>query len=533
MKAIKHKIYGKLLLTGLGASVVLGACTKNFEKLNTNPYAVTEDAAQGDFKILGAPIRQMQMNIYTVDPTWVAQLQTNLNSDIYSGYMMSPNPFGTNSNNITYALHDGWNDFIWTTPYTNIMPAFKYIGARAKGKFDQFYAWAQILRVMAMHRVSDVFGPIIYTKYGVINPDGSITYDSQKEAYYAFFQDLKEAIDVLTPLAINPPAVKAFTDADLVYAGNYTQWVKFANSLRLRLAIRIAKVDPQKAQSEGEAALANPAGLMTTTGDDFNINIAPVLHPLNTFSGVWTDIRMGAPMESYLTGYSDPRLSKYFKSSSEYKDAFKGIRQGVDLPDKNVYVNFSALAERPSTLQLLTAAEVWFLKAEAKLRGWNGINESVQECYEKGIETSFDQNRVASELTRYKNDAVSKPAPYIDPKNNANSITAADPHLSTITIKWDEAATFEIKLERIITQKWIAIFPDGQEAWTEYRRTGYPKLFPVVLNKSNGTINTETGIRRINFVTTERTTNAKGVENAVTLLGGADNGGTRLWWDKL
>lgn len=528
---MKTIIY-KLLLAGFGATVMLSACTKNFESLNTNPYAVTEDAAQADFKILGAPIRQMEMNIYTVDPTWVAQLQTNLNSDIFSGYMMSPNPFGTNSNNITYALHDGWNDFIWTTPYTNVMPSFKYIATRAKGKFPYFYAWAQILRVMAMHRVSDVFGPIIYTQYGVINADGSITYDSQKEAYYAFFKDLQEAIDTLTPLAVNPPAVKAFTDADLVYGGDYTKWVKFANSLRLRLAIRIAKVDANKARQEGEAALANPVGLLTSTAEDFNVNIAPVLHPLNTFSGNWADIRMGAPMESYLTGYNDPRISKYFKFSAEFGGNYKGIRQGIDLPDKNVYVNFSALADRPSTLQLFTAAEAWFLKAEAKLRGWQGISESAQQCYEKGIETSFDQNRVASELTRYKSDYYSKPAPYIDPKKAANSILADSKYLSHITIRWDEDTTFETKLERIITQKWIAVFPDGQEAWSEYRRTGYPKLFPVVLNKSNNTINSETGIRRINFATTERTTNAKGVEHAVTLLGGADNGGTRLWWDK-
>ncbi|WP_431215537.1 SusD/RagB family nutrient-binding outer membrane lipoprotein [Puia sp. P3] len=86
-------------------------------------------------------------------------------------------------------------------------------------------------------------------------------------------------------------------------------------------------------------------------------------------------------------------------------------------------------------------------------------------------------------------------------------------------------------LEQIITQKWLALYPDGQEAWTEFRRTGYPKLFPVVVNNSGGTISTTGFIRRINFAQTEKNTNSGAVDAAVQLLGGPDNGGTRLWWD--
>jgi hypothetical protein len=104
--------------------------------------------------------------------------------------------------------------------------------------------------------------------------------------------------------------------------------------------------------------------------------------------------------------------------------------------------------------------------------------------------------------------------------------------LSTITIKWDPAATQEVQLERIITQKWIAIYPDGQEAWADYRRTGYPRLFPVVVNNSGGAISTTAQIRRLAYPQSEYTTNAAAVNSAVsTLLGGPDVGGTRLWWD--
>lgn len=93
-------------------------------------------------------------------------------------------------------------------------------------------------------------------------------------------------------------------------------------------------------------------------------------------------------------------------------------------------------------------------------------------------------------------------------------------------------AQTEQKLERIITQKYLAIFPDGQEAWSEYRRTGYPKLFTVDHNASNGAVNTNLQIRRLRFPASEYSNNNANVQAAVGLLGGPDNGGTKLWWDK-
>jgi hypothetical protein len=87
-------------------------------------------------------------------------------------------------------------------------------------------------------------------------------------------------------------------------------------------------------------------------------------------------------------------------------------------------------------------------------------------------------------------------------------------------------------LERIITQKWIAVYPDSQEAWTEFRRTAYPRIFPVAVNNSAGLINTSTQIQRLPFPQSEYQSNASGVATGVSELGGGDNGGTKLWWDK-
>ena len=123
------------------------------------------------------------------------------------------------------------------------------------------------------------------------------------------------------------------------------------------------------------------------------------------------------------------------------------------------------------------------------------------------------------------------PGAYKDPRG---TYSAQSP--SSITIAWNEDkenTRFEENLERIITQKWIAIFPLGLEAWAEHRRTGYPKLLPAVENKDpNNSVNVAIGPRRLPYPADEYTTNNVNVNNAVSsLLKGTDNMATRMWWD--
>jgi hypothetical protein len=117
---------------------------------------------------------------------------------------------------------------------------------------------------------------------------------------------------------------------------------------------------------------------------------------------------------------------------------------------------------------------------------------------------------------------------YVDPADATNNL----PAVNNITVAWNAGDSFEKNLQRVITQKWLAIYPDGQEAWTDLRRTGYPKVFPVKVNHSGGTITTAGGVKRLPYTTNENATNPKGVASGVAALGGPDNGGTRLWWDK-
>ncbi len=520
-----HNGYKAVLAAFLALTVfVFSGCKKDFEKFNTDNTGI----GNGKFQI-GLVYPGIQSAIFGEEGDY--QLNQNLNADCYAGYMMSPNPFRGNINNLNYSLVDGWNQNIFVTSYTNSFFAINAIGkAGTRTKLPDFWGIALVLKVETMNRLTDKFGPAAYSAAG--QSLMGTPYDAQQSIYKQFFLELDTAVTNLNTFVKANPGQTPFKQYDMVYAGDYTKWIKFANSLRLRLAMHIVKVDPVTAQAQAQKAL-DPAngGVLTTNLDNASISGPGYHNPLNVITVSWTDISLGASVETYLAGYKDPRLAKYASPATDknFAGQYKGIRIGSPVTAKPGYGGYSVLniqtvVTPTSPMMMMTAAEVWFLKAEAALRGWPGAGDA-QTNYTTGIQTSMDQWGVAAGA--YINDATSLPIAYVDPLNANNN----SPAVSTITIKWDPAAGNEKKLERIITQKWIAMFPEGQEAWTEYRRTGYPKLFPVVNNNSNGTIDTQIQIRRLPFPQNEYSTNGAEIQKAVQLLGGPDNGGTRLWWD--
>ena len=154
---------------------------------------------------------------------------------------------------------------------------------------------------------------------------------------------------------------------------------------------------------------------------------------------------------------------------------------------------------------------------------------TAQSLYESGIQTSFDENGVSATSDYFITDR--NPVAYSIPTGQGMTGTGSLPTGASSTL-WSDEDAFDVSLGRIITQKWIALYPDGPEGWAEYRRTGYPRLFPVVTNNSNGTINTNIQVRRIPYPQSEYNLNAAGVQSGVSKLQGPDTGGTRLWWDK-
>ena len=527
-----NKLFSCVVTLGLFVT----SCS-DLEQFNGNDKNISQEQLEVDFQHVGSKYKPIFESIYQYDPAWSYQLQQNLNADVYSGYLTNPRPFVAGANNTTYSLVTGWNDVIWSVPYSNVMNNVKSISDLTKTDFPTLNGVAMILKVAAMHRVTDVFGPIVYSNFGDLTNAG--VYDSQQDAYNAFFTDLDIAVTNLTTDIDS----QKFTAFDLSYDGNYTQWVKLANSLRLRLAIRISKVDPAKSKTEGEKALSQSLGLMVANEDGFFVN-GSLDHPLSVIDNSWGDIRMNASMESILTGYNDTRKDAFFleknPTDSEtipvVSGELKGVRAGLpllsgysdELTQKADYINFAVINDNIHTpkVQLMTTAEVAFLKAEAALRGWAGAG-SAQANYEAGVTASFTQHGV-SDASGYLADNTSTPADFVDALFSVNDIAYA----SDVKIAYNAAGTNEEQLEQIITQKWIALFPNGWEAYAEARRTGYPRQLPRV-QSDNPDVPVDQIPARLIYTSSEYTNNAEAVQAAVSSSElGSDKNNVKLWWDK-
>jgi len=517
----QNNVTGVLLML---VSLVLASCTKNFEKYNTNSTALSPAQSAAIASSAIGPLEQAIYSNY--------QVAQNLSADAYSGYSMSAVNFQGGNNNLNYFMVSTWNQDGFDDQYKLVMsPVSKIAQAGTRTISPDIWAVALLVQVEAMDRVTDRFGPIPYTKAG--SSLTSIPYDSQQTIYQTFFNQIDTAVSNLHTYIAANPGKKPIGTNDLIYGGDYTEWLKFANSLRLRLAMRIVKIDPATAKLQATKALSDAGGLLTTPADD--ANIAQSGSRSNDLWVVTIDYaannQLSASLGSYLTGYNDPRTSVYAvpaTAPAQIAGKYVGIRLGAANVTANNYSGFATYNCVNTFTQfapqlIMTAAEVWFLRAEAALRGWS--TESVQTDYETGITTSMQQWGVSA--GNYLSDATSTEAAYVDPLNAGNNSAG----LSTITIKWDNSATPEQMLERIITQKWLAIFPDGQEAWADFRRTGYPKLFTTVTNLSQGTIDTQIQIRRLPYANDELTTNGAAAAAGIKLLGGPNTGGTRLWWD--
>ncbi|PIA79330.1 hypothetical protein BFR04_00295 [Gaetbulibacter sp. 4G1] len=500
------------------------ACTDNFEGLNENPYQVTDESLQQDFNNVGAFYPPMLKNLFG------HQIEHNLSHDSWVRHLATPTPFVGGINNTTYYIR--WNTY-WNRIYGQIMsPAAQVTKVAIAEDYPVFVEWAKLIKILGMSRLTAYHGPVIFTKFG----EEPATYDSEPVLYNAFFTQLDE-IQAVFNANMDYTGLGKF---DASYGGNIAQWNKLVNSMRLRLAIRLSKVDPALAKTQGEKALSEPGGLIETNGDNFMVSLYGAVFPPVTISFGWGDTRMSASMESILIGYDDPRISKFFDPATDdtlYPDhpghPYKGIRNGAELVakgDRLSYSNISSDFKTVESRRFFTAAEVKFLKAEAALRGWAGAG-TAQENYEAGVNASFE-DWGAGGAAAYLADNTSLPIDYDDPKATG----AVNDFVTRITntVAWDEAADNEIKLEKIITQKWINAYTNSIEPWVDHRRTGYPKLPYNYKNDSNsdwGVIPADDFLRRQVFLTSQRENNAASVAEATGFLGGPDEIGTRLWWD--
>ena len=330
-------------------------------------------------------------------------------------------------------------------------------------------------------------------------------------------------------------------------------WDRFANSLKLRMAMRTVKVNPERSRKWAEEAIE--AGVVEKLSQEIALDpmFVGFSNPLLEISQTWGDTRLNASFESLLMSLKHPYTTYLFEKNSNplvnrddnnkilaANTRVVGLRAGVRMIpgqsyDNNPRIAYSRIGSSyiaMAPLYFMKLSEVDFLRAEGAIRGWN-MGESAQVLYERGIDNADVENRAlgsryATKLPEYK--SLDTPVAYVyeDPMDDANNMVS----VTKIGVKWNEGDDLETKLEKIITQKYISLFPYSYEAWSELRRTGYPKLFPV-LNVEDGDRSLKQGdlLRRMPYPGDTDAIKQDINDTGLKALGGSDVQATRLWWD--
>ncbi len=542
------------------AFVVLGAnvttsCTDNFESLNTSKVQVNP----ADLPFAAQCTEPM---IYCYPPQQnMFQFWTNLTIDLYGGYFMTPNGNFTNGDMGENRGHSGG---MYENYYLHIFNNTRRIIAQCD--VDGNKGLAGVMRIVQAYgtlMTTDAYGPIPYSSILSKQSEAYYDFDSQKSIYKAMFDDLNTAMTDIKAMGADEIAkLKTF---DCWCNGDTELWVKIANTMRLRMALRLSKREAETGSDMNLKAIATDAAKNTLATVNKDILIDKNLENEMWLMFAWGDCGFNANLVTLMSGLNDPRQPLYMtKNTGDVKDKggavtvpagtkYLGIRFASGLPAKeNSWGKFSGWIQGNNgssysmPLPIMKAAESYFLLAEAKLR-WDIGTESVKNLYENGIRISA-KNELAyrgayAGVKEYADGAIDA---YINgTTTQINFVDPVDPALSTpavnqLSVKWDDAASNEAKLERIITQKWLALFPLSTEGWAEQRRTGYPRFFPAFVDESNGAVNKQEGVRRVIYSSQAYDANAKGLESGLKLLNeensskhgiSGDKGGTHLWWD--
>ena len=518
----------KNILISLAASclVLVSSCTKNFEQYNTDPNGVTNEEMLRDGYALRAALTGMASAVISTDVN-TTQFTECLLGGPMAGYLSDSNQ-GFRNTISNYNPTDNWTNVFLSS--SRIIPTFysNYGDLSNMTEDPILLSIAKVLKVAVLHRVADTYGPIPYSQIG-LGGKIQVPYDSQEQAYKNMISDLSEAIEVLSANR----AVNINSTADIVFDGSVEKWAKFANSLKLRLALRISYADPAAAREAAEEVARDAVGPMSSNADNatyknFSANAKNPFYVVQVeYNG--GDSMVAADIVAYMNGYSDPRRAAYFNPSEFEGFEYVGLRHGIEMPANDVMHMFSTVnISMDSPFVWMNAAEVAFLKAEAVAVFGFDMGGTAKEFYEEGIRLSFAQWGVGG-ADDYISDATSKPEVYTDP-TGSNSYGGS---LSDITVAWDEGATVERKQEKIMIQKWIANWLIGNESWADIRRTGYPHILPATEegNKSNGLVDSQFGARRMKYPADEYVNNAENIRSAVEKLGGPDEMSTRTWFD--
>lgn len=460
---------------------------------------------------------------------------------------------------------------IWTSFYTqslkNIIDA-QYRTAEDAEKVN-INSVLRIYRVYLMSIITDTYGDAPFSEAGLGFLEGKFNpkYDKQEDIYNAFFLELEDAVNKIDP-------TKDKVTGDLIYAGDVTKWQQLANSLRLRFAMRISNVNPTKAQTEFENALAANGGVITDASSDALIKYMTIAFSFR--QEAYSDYR-GNSLSQLLFGNDPANNPSYlcstffnqlynsgdprtFKISRCYYDGLMSatspdnrvditqemIEKGIDFSPRNpgayswepwptgydsdicaelAVNNPSVTATMAREVEpklannflksdnpgvVMTSAEVKFLMAEATVKKWNVGSVSAEDLYKQGVRAAMD---------------------FLTDNYGCTATTDAE-FDAFIQGRGTFGHTDNQKLEAINTQAWILHFTNPAECWANVRRSGYPKLKSPAEYGFGQYLTGGTEIPvRLCYPVLESSYNKKSYNEAIERMGGTDNWHSLLWWD--
>lgn len=472
MKKLNHILFGSLL-------AVLCSCTKfgAINERNDRPNTVTNK------QLMQYAMRQLAN---TVETPYGELYVQHLSEKEYSDAQRY------NTINFNFS---GW----YADPMMNLQQVINASTFNpTEGSQNNQIAVARILKAYFMWHITDRWGDLPYTEalQGVENL--TPRYDLQKDIYYSLFTELKEAA------AMIDGGLKV--QGDLIYpSGDMSNWKKLANSIRLLMALRLSKIDPDKGKAEFNDALTG--GVFTSNADNFVYKHLTEAANENYWYSVFVTLArrwycVSKPLVDYMKPYNDVRLPVFAdpNESADYVGMPYGLLAPQTVPAGSVSFLGSNVRKQDSPNFLVTYAQVLFAKAEAALPSlaWiPGGDVEAKSNYDQAIEQSVRQW-------------------------NNNNITGLPAMMASAELTYNPATA----MQQIGYQRWVHLFLNGYEAWAEWRRTGYPVLTPAPDN------NNKPIPRREAYQANEALINTQNFNEAVQRLGGTNDLNGRVWWDK-
>lgn len=502
----------KLLIIGSFALCTLGSCTKDFEKINTNPNV--PGSVTPDLLLSGV-------------------IKNTINDQVNEAWGIG-NIVAQHTAKIQFVNEDrylwGERNGVWNSVYNNMRNVQNMIAlATASTPVQNNYLGvALIMKSWMFSLATDAYGDIPYTEATKAKSGAVYTpkYDKQEDIYDALLADLKKANEIL---GTSSEAVSG----DILYNGSLDKWKKLANSLRLRLLMRLSK--KKNVNAEMQAIVANPTTNPVFSGNNDHAELKYLADvPANQWPlygarvGSFDEFRVSKTLSDRLTALNDPRLAVFGRPSQKSVAAgmpkIEGIPNGLgDVAALNynggpqgvsrVGYSYACLvcndggqtAPLPNVARglIMTYAELQFILAEAAEKGMITTAATAEDYYLRGIQANFSFYN--SMIPSQYGINVTAPAGYYTQSGVAYTGTQAE------------------KLEKIALQKWVALFFNGLEAWFDWRRTGMPVITPGPDNLNNNKV----PLRYI-YPLSEQSLNTKNRAEAVARQG-ADNLNTAIW----